>query len=264
MPRPIIITDKMKQDAISEFSESLNKIKMSDGKLNYRCNFTYENRKTTVLLSPEAYRKIVALVSSFNDEVAWHGTVIRSTYSKFIIEDIFVYPQEVTGSTVNTDQEAYTKWLYAFDDEVFNKIRLQGHSHVNMSVSPSGVNERHRQQILEQLEQDMFYIFMIWNKSLSIHTLVYDMSRNILYENSDVEVKLLTDEDMDTFLADAQEKVQKRSALKSTKKTRKEERLEQIKLEEYYEEFGDYPYPCTPDNFRDPFFSKMEGERIPC
>ena len=55
----------------------------------------------------------------------------------------------------------------------------------------------------------MFYVFMVWNKSLSVHTLVYDMAANILYENDDVEIKLLGDENMGEFLADAMEKVQK-------------------------------------------------------
>jgi len=174
----------------------------------------------------------------FKDEVAWHGSVCRMVndgragnsrtsddekvsasktldvsdfVSEFIIEDIFVYPQEVTGSTVNTDQVAYTEWLYGLDDDTFNTIRMQGHSHVNMGVSPSGVDDKHRQQILDQLEPDMFYIFMIWNKSLSTHTLIYDMASNILYEDKDVEVRLIEDDGMGEFLDDARVKVQKRT-----------------------------------------------------
>jgi len=86
---------------------------------------------------------------------------------------------------------------------------MQGHSHVNMGVSPSGVDERHRQQILDQLDEDMFYIFMIWNKALKTHTLIYDMAYNILYEDKNVSVKIIGDESLDEFLADAEEKVQK-------------------------------------------------------
>jgi hypothetical protein len=100
---------------------------------------------------------------------------------------------------------------------------MQGHSHVNMGVSPSGVDERHRQQILEQLEIDMFYIFMVWNKSLSVHTLIYDMQRNILYEDKDVEVRIIGEEGMDVFLIDAREKVQKRGNKKPAQKPRKQE-----------------------------------------
>ena len=92
---------------------------------------------------------------------------------------------------------------------------MQGHSHCNMGVSPSGVDDRHRQKIIDQLEPDMFYLFMIWNKSLSVHTLIYDMARNVLCEDKDVDVKLLGDEDMDEFLDDAKEKVQKHVYKKS-------------------------------------------------
>jgi len=209
MPRPITITEEMKQTALNDFAELLDGMKLSDGEVKYSRSFKYQDANAIVWLTLEAYRKIVALVIDSSDEVGWHGTVSRSGDNEFVIEDIFVYPQTVTGSTVNTDQAAYTEWLYSLDDATFNKIRMQGHSHVNMGVLPSGVDDKHRQQILEQLEPDMFYLFMIWNKSLSIHTLIYDMKRNVLYEDKDVEVRLLGDDDMDKFLADAKEKVQK-------------------------------------------------------
>ena len=215
MPRPIVLTEEIKQKAIEDFSTILDGTKMSDGKLSYNKSFSYETGNAIVWLTQEAYRKIVALVTGFSDEVAWHGAVSRvgdagaAGSNEFIIEDILVYPQEVTGSTVNTDQAAYTEWLYGLDDDTFNKIRMQGHSHCNMGVSPSGVDDNHRQKLLDQLEPDMFYIFMIWNRSLSVHTLIYDMAQNILYEDKDVNVKLIGDDDMDEFLVDAKKKVQK-------------------------------------------------------
>ena len=233
MPRPIILTEEMKQKAKTDFAAMLDSIKMTDGKLHYNRNFEYENSDVTVYIMPEAYKKILALVTEFSDEVGWHGTVSRSADDEFIIENIFVYPQEVTGSTVNTDQTEYTQWLYELDDETFNKIRMQGHSHVNMGVSPSGVDDKHRQQILDQLEKNMFYIFMIWNKSLTVHTLVYDMARNVLYEDEDVDVQLLGDEDMDEFLADAKEKVQKSGHVKNKQK-------EKVKNGEQMSFCGDY------------------------
>ena len=257
MPRPIVMTDEMKQQARADFEVMLNSLKMSDGKLDYRRSFNYENCKAVVFLTPEAYRKTVALVTEFSDEVAWHGTVIRSGEHEFTIEDIFVYPQEVTGSTVNTDQAEYSNWLYEQDDEVFSKLRMQGHSHVNMGVNPSGVDDNHRKQILDQLESDMFYIFQVWNKSLSVHTLIYDMERNILYEDKDVEVKLLVEEGVDDFLDDAREKVQKRNSKKS-KKSKKQEQLE-LETELAYLEQGHFPFSRC--DIYDPF---EIGENIRC
>jgi hypothetical protein len=212
----------MKTAAQAEFIELLSTLKMSDGEISYRKTFKHQDASATLWLSPPAYSKTVALINAFSDEVAWHGAVTRIADNEFVIEDIFVYPQEVTGSTVNTDQEGYTKWLYEFDDEAFSKIRMQGHSHVNMGVNPSGVDSGHREKILDQLDNDMFYVFMIWNKSLATHALIYDMENNILYDDKDVTVKLAGDGSLDEFLADAEKKVQKKKAAVQKAKIKKD------------------------------------------
>ena len=212
MSTPIRITDELKEKIQAEFAELLEKLKMSGGEIRYTKAFKYKDHDAVLWLTPLAYSKTVSLVTTFSDEVAWHGIAGRKAANEFIIEDIFVYPQEVTGSTVNTNQERYTDWLYEFDDESFNKIRMQGHSHVNMGVSPSPVDSGHRDKILEQLDDDMFYIFMIWNKSLKTHTLIYDMENNILYDDGDVTVKIIGDDSLEDFLADAKQKVQKKKA----------------------------------------------------
>ena len=238
MPRPIILTDEIKQKAREEFSAMLDSVKLSDGKLSYSKSYEYKDCSAVVWLTQEAYRKMLALVMDFTDEVGWHGTASRLGDNEFVIEDILVYPQEVTGSTVNTDQFLYSEWLYGLDDEIFNKIRMQGHSHVNMSVSPSGVDNKHRSQILNQLEPDMFYIFMIWNKSLAVHTLIYDMPRNILYEDNDVDVQLLGDDAMVNFLADAKTKVQKAASKRKNNGTKNSYESRQLGLVTDFEEDG--------------------------
>ena len=237
MSRPIVMTEEMKQAVQQDFTAMLDGLKLSDGKINFSKSFKYKDDKATATLwiTPLAYRKTLALVTGFSDEVAWHGVASRSGNNEFIIEDILVYPQEVTGSTVNTDQEAYTQWLYHLDDDTFNKLRLQGHSHVNMGVVPSGVDDRHRQQILDQLEPDMFYIFMVWNKRLEVHTLIYDMAHNVLYENEDVTVKLL-DDDMVGFMEEAKKLVTKKCAAtqKGVKKYKPVEPLPNYSQEDFY------------------------------
>jgi hypothetical protein len=55
------MTAQMKMEALAEFRETLDNLKMSDGHICYKQNYFYENCRATVLLSPEAYRKIVAL-----------------------------------------------------------------------------------------------------------------------------------------------------------------------------------------------------------
>lgn len=204
-----------RDDFQKEFEKAVSNIKTSDGKLQFSRTIGQVNRKAVVLFSAKAYLKMTTLIRDFGDEVAWHGIAYRSydeTKDIYHIEDILVYPQVVTGATVNTDQEKYQTWLMAQSDDVFNNIRFQGHSHVNMGVSPSGVDTTHQEKIIEQLEDDMFYIFMIWNKRHDVFTKIYDMKKNVMFESSDVTVDVDVDGQlMSEFMKGAKAIVEKRT-----------------------------------------------------
>lgn len=191
MGKPIKLTDKLIQDITDEFVANVRKTKMFDGKINYVKNFKWDtDEKASVTFSAVAFAKMTLLLQHFDSEVAWHGVAYRDENdpNSFYITDILVYPQLVSGSTVNTDQEEYQNWLYQQDDDVFNNIRMQGHSHVNFSTSPSPVDTTHQEKILDQLDDDMFYIFMIWNKKFERTIKIYDLKNNTLYENGEIEV----------------------------------------------------------------------------
>lgn len=191
MSKPIKLTEELLHKIQEEFLEKVRSVKMFDGKLEYSRAFKWEdNDKATIYLSSVAFAKMNTLIQQFSDEIAWHGVVHRDEEdsSLFYITDILVYPQVVTGSTVNTDQDAYQTWLYSFEDDVFNNIRMQGHSHVNMGVSPSGVDTTHQEKILEQISEDDYYIFMIWNKRYEHFVRIFDLKNNTLYETEDVNV----------------------------------------------------------------------------
>ena len=166
MAKPIKLTPEIIEEVKKEF-DAYVKDKISDGRISFQKTVNTVQRKATVYFVQSAYRKFQALVKEFDKEVAWHGIAYRGkdeSKDEYYITDILVYPQEVTGATVTTDQNKYQTWLMNHDDETFNNIRMQGHSHVNMGVTPSGVDENLYESILAQLDDTMFYIFMIWNK----------------------------------------------------------------------------------------------------
>lgn len=151
--------------------------------------------------------------------------------------DILVYPQQVSGATVNTDQEEYTNWLYGLEDAVFNALKMQGHSHVDMGVSPSSVDLTHQSEILSQLEGDMFYIFMIWNKRLEHTIKIYDLGSNTLYEDEDIQ---LVCPDLEDFLTQADQMVKKKSSAPAAKSK---------KSSAGYSAYSGYPYyPAAKDD----------------
>lgn len=140
--------------------------------------------KLNVTFTYAAWQKMWALVKECESEIGWHGTVVRDSVDSFTVTDIILYKQEVTGATVQSIEPDYTHWLIAQPDEIFNHLRLQGHSHVRMACSPSGVDQAQMDGILSQAPE--FYIFMILNKHESHWIEIHLPEFNCVYEKEDV------------------------------------------------------------------------------
>lgn len=210
MSKIIRMTEDHRNELRKDFEKTLADLKLSDGKVSFTKILGTIDRKATVIFSDIAWLKTQFLVREFDKEVAWHGLARRSddpAKDEYYISDILVYPQEVTGTTVNTDQERYEKWLMSHDDETFNSIRMQGHSHVNMGTTPSSVDTSYYDRILDQLEDDMFYIFMIFNKRGEKMVKIYDMQKNVLFETADVTIEVENTLGIGDFLQAAKESV---------------------------------------------------------
>ena len=210
MSKVIKMTPEMLKGLCEEFFQVVSTTPISDGKISFNKTLASDKKTATLSFTEKAWQKMQTLIREFDKEVAWHGVAKRDENEEngFIISDILVYPQEVTGATVNTDQAKYEMWLMSHDDEVFNNIRMQGHSHVNMGTSPSSVDLEHQRKIIEQLDDSMFYIFVIWNKRNEKTIKIYDFANNTLYETSDVTVKVLEEDDgLEKFIKEAKELV---------------------------------------------------------
>ena len=145
------------------------------------------DKKPVVIFTEDAHNKMKALVQNCSKEIAWHGLVKREDKNVFKVYDILVYPQEITGATVGADEELYPLWLDDLPDEQFNAIRLQGHSHVNMGVSPSIVDDTFYETQVKQVKD--YYIFIIFNKREDYWINIYDIASNVVYEKPDIDVK---------------------------------------------------------------------------
>lgn len=215
MPKVIKLTQEMCNQFIDEFKKSLEGAKMVDGKITFDKVLpnVAQKEKMKVLFTPKAWIRMDLLIKNFDSEVAWHGSGEKVNDTTFVIDDILVYPQEVTGATVNMDEVKYTQWLIDnIGDDRFQRIIMQGHSHVNMGVTASGVDLHHQEVIVSQLDPDGFYIFMIWNKSGARNIKIYDMASNFVYDNSEIECGIVPDEEYpEGFITHAKELVKKKT-----------------------------------------------------
>lgn len=163
----------------------------SDISYKYSADIELKN-KLDVFFTPDAYAKMQSLVENAKEEIGWHGTVTKLE-SGFLITDILVYPQTVTSVTVRTDESKYAKWLMKLDDDIVNSMHFQGHSHVNMGVSPSSTDLDLYANMLTTLPDNGYYIFFIVNKRDNIYAEIYDMEANIKYETKDINIAILLD-----------------------------------------------------------------------
>lgn len=175
-------------EIIAEIRQQLKNGKTSESeiKISFKLPEPKHGVQAHVIFSEVAANKIRMLVSEAKEEVGWHGTARRDeeSISVFHIDDVFVFPQEVTGTTVTPDETEYAMWLAGLPDDVFNNLRFHGHSHVNMGTSPSAVDTNFQNNILQNLQD--FYIFGIFNKRDNNCMSIFDVVNNIIYEDKDI------------------------------------------------------------------------------
>lgn len=209
--KPINITEQVVVDMAREFVQELYKTgRVKTDSFSYKKNFASVKKDAVeVNFTYEAYSQMFALIDHFDCEVAWRGIVNRIDKTHFQITKILLYPQTVTGTTVDTDQEEFSKWFQALPVETIRNLRFQGHSHVDFGVTPSSRDMEDQWRFIDGLKPTSYQIFMIWNKKRQYNVRVIDLADNVIYEGADVKVTV-GDFDSTRFLEDADKTVRKR------------------------------------------------------
>ena len=192
------VKEQVKQKLIEKYDETLfmntSKVEVKLDLEEMLNNYISEQNVTepTIYITPNAYIKMRMLVDKSDKEVGWYGIVnqMPGLDATYIIEDIVVYPQRVTGATVEQDESRMFEFEMSLTTEQVNHKRFHGHSHVNMSTGPSGVDESFYQDILSQVTD--YFIITITNKRNEYTTRFYDVAHNILF--TDVPIQLMQDD----------------------------------------------------------------------
>jgi len=143
-----------------------------------------------IYFTNDVYDKMFALVMQSDVEISWHMLIHRdgNTYSVY---DIVLFPQINGATSTTTDQDEYAKWLIELmmdQDIAFEDLRAHGHSHVNMNVYSSAIDDKYQEDLLNDVQDGDYYIFFILNKKREICALLYDYENNILFETKDIDI----------------------------------------------------------------------------
>jgi hypothetical protein len=133
-------------------------------------------------------------VKGCNDEIGWLGTVTRYDDNNWIINDTLLFEQQVAATTCEITPEGLAKVaeeiLQKPDGmEIYNSIRLWGHSHVNMGVSPSGQDNDQMKTFKDT--GSPWFIRVIANKSGDMEFTLYDFANSLSF--ADVPWQILLD-----------------------------------------------------------------------
>jgi hypothetical protein len=196
-----LVKQMLKESLLKDLDKELDALKLSDStvKFNYDLKDILKVdpntvRKPIVYMMAPTYLKMLQYVLLSENEIAWRGTVERKEHI-FFIKDVFLYPQQVTGTTVQEDPDAGQRWADALPATTYNTMRFQGHSHVNMGAFWSGTDKADQHAHLQELLDDDYYIFAVMNKKQDILMEVYDLTQNVIFEKEDVTFKVFLNKD---------------------------------------------------------------------
>lgn len=136
-----------------------------------------------IIISADALAQMQVYTETCNDEIGWLGTV-TPIQGGYFIQDVYLFEQEVHATTTEITPEGLQKFaeeLLQQEDgmEIWNNLRMWGHSHVNMPVNPSAQDDKQMNQFA-QTGQD-FFIRIITNKKGELRVDVYNYKEGIQY-----------------------------------------------------------------------------------
>lgn len=134
-----------------------------------------DNRYELYIL-PEAKAKMEMYCDLSDGEIGWLGYVEKIDGSGFIITDCILLKQEVNGTTTEIDPGALLEFWNATPVEDQCKIKIWGHSHVNMSPSPSGQDDSQMEYFKDG---NPWFIRLITNKKREYHIDIFDYANGI-------------------------------------------------------------------------------------
>lgn len=177
---------------MSDMKTSINDFSIDDLKKEYS-QIPKDVVKPDVTITTEAYLKMLELVNQSDVECSWHGLVKRFG-DKYLIYDVIVFPQINSATSTTTDEKEFAEWqtkLIMDPNFPIEELRLHGHSHVNMNVFSSGIDDRYQKDLITKVEDGDYYIFFIMNKKMEICIFLYDFEQQIMFDKNDINFRIV-------------------------------------------------------------------------
>lgn len=151
-----------------------------------------------IIISKEAMTKMMLFIEGCTEEIGWLGTATKYK-NNYYIEDVTLFEQEVHGTTTEITPDGLAKFgeeILQLEDgvDIWNNLKVWGHSHVRMAVSPSAQDNKQMETFAEGGHD--WFIRIIGNKDGDLKIDIYNYELGIIY--NDLRYKVVsTKEEMD-------------------------------------------------------------------
>lgn len=169
-----------------------------------------------VYVTPQARQKMEMYCDLSEGEIGWLGYVEDMGAAGFLIADVALLKQEVHATTTEITPEGLLEFWNATPAEDHCKIKIWGHSHVNMGVTPSSQDN---EQMAYFKEGNPWFIRLITNKKREYYIDVYDYLNGIKVHCDQADLKdynPAADAIRTTIEAEIKEKVSKKEYKSTT------------------------------------------------
>lgn len=150
-----------------------------------------------VFITPLALTKMWHYVDLCQDEIGWLGTA-KKYGDAYLIEDCFLFEQEVDATNTDISGEGLAKFVNEMlvkgeeGIEIINNLKVWGHSHVFMDVSPS-LTDNDTMSIFKENGNEWF-LRIIANKKGDLEVSLFDYGKELYIRNVPWEVFVLTED----------------------------------------------------------------------
>jgi hypothetical protein len=136
-----------------------------------------------ITISKQAITKMFIYVDECAKEVGWMGTAYRDG-QHIIIDDVYLFDQEVHATTTEITPEGLSDFAMELLNkpdgmDIWNNLKMWGHSHVNMGITPSAQDDSQMEKFQEGGHD--WFIRLIANKRGEMKVDLYDYSSGVIY-----------------------------------------------------------------------------------
>ena len=136
-----------------------------------------------ITISKQAITKMFIYVDECTKEVGWMGTAYRDG-QHIGIDDVYLFDQEVHATTTEITPEGLSDFAMELLNQengmdIWNNLKMWGHSHVNMGITPSGQDDSQMETFKEGGHD--WFIRLIANKRGELKIDLYDYASGVIY-----------------------------------------------------------------------------------